>query len=1046
MNTEIRKIIEKIESDQQELERLVQERTVIMKNERHLSTGNFRRELAIIENFIRRKSEEIMNERKTVEDYTKASDLMRELAIAPGSEEERAEKEEELSSVMESLPAELQQELIDRANNRPVEENNFSNNEPVEENTSQNVTSNEERLRTLQDALEVARNAYQASIDNFQTIFANERNEIAERGPITNEELDELNSRYLSAKEEENERLQRNRDLIAEIESRINDLNATIEQERREQEITPAVETQQDSSAPENTPENNNSEAGQTSSEENNQVSNPDDLSKLKNELLNKVRAGEMSPNEMIRRVQEAAGNSRKQEENKESKENEGNNENKEYSPIPKDKALVPSFGKLKPVVPIDSSKIKEKDNNKNKESSDNKEEEYKPIPKDKALVPVSEPDNEYKPIPKDKALVPVPEPDNEYKPISEPVPVPEPDNEYKPIPEPNKEAEEKSPRGFYTIINELTEGLNVQAKTGKRYKVSNIKVSKEFKEELKSGNYLYNIVHLVPAIIKVPIKLIRKAFNRFRYSYAEHKTVATLKERISNLNEDDLKIIWDEYRGTKVIGERYPDILNILLNERMQRYAIEKVTSLNSAMEAKYKELFDAKQTVDKCNEILSKANTEGNKELVQQVIETRENALNGKAEMIKKLREEYKEANQWLSGGAHGFEEDIKAATTRLSIVGKRFAKERNLDPEITKRQAEIEQKEMNAIRNNDDESALNAFIENEVLLSSNTEFERSIFGNRSSGAKYYEPIIVKSDYRDDPFIRDLFTTVATTGAVISTISAINVHGSQADEMLKAHQNEVSQANANNDAIIDNVNEQGAKLVDNSNDFAEGMQAQAEANVVNYTNTMERQTLDQTSWQVGSSSYRAADDAAHEAYNSMADSVQSRISDVASQYSSGIISKEATLDMLKDISNETQQNLADLYASYLPTLKEYAASHPQFDLHGVEEAMGFVTSHPGAIAKMNEGMVESVQIGENLQALSAEHIQAINSLPSDLRTTLFADGAAAVALAYTVARDMDKNVASGKYGNEVTNMVSEYIANKESANTETNTSSKNK
>ena len=1030
MNTEIRKIIEKIESDQQELERLVQERTVIMKNERHLSTGNFRREVAIIENFIRRKSEEIMNERKTVEDYTKASDLMRELAIAPGSEEERAEKEEELSSVMESLPAELQQELIDRANNRPVEENNVSNNEPVEENTSQNVTSNEERLRTLQDALEVARNAYQASIDNFQTIFANERNEIAERGPITNEELDELNSRYLSAKEEENERLQRNRDLITEIESRINDLNATIEQERREQEITPAVETQQDSSAPENTPENNNSEAGQTSSEENNQVSNPDDLSKLKNELLNKVRAGEMSPNEMIRRVQEAAGNSRKQEENKESKENEGNNENKEYSPIPKDKALVPSFGKLKPVVPIDSSKIKEKDNNKNKESSDNKEEEYKPIPKDKALVPVPEPDNEYKPIPKDKALVPVPEPDNEYK----------------PIPEPNKETEEKSPRGFYAIINELTEGLNVQAKTGKRYKVSNIKVSKEFKEELKSGNYLYNIVHLVPAIIKVPIKLIRKAFNRFRYSYAEHKTVATLKERISNLNEDDLKIIWDEYRGTKVIGERYPDILNILLNERMQRYAMEKVTSLNSAMEAKYKELFDAKQTVDKCNEILSKANTEGNKELVQQVIETRENALNGKAEMIKKLREEYKEANQWLSGGAHGFEEDIKAATTRLSIVGKRFAKERNLDPEITKRQAEIEQKEMNAIRNNDDESALNAFIENEVLLSSNTEFERSIFGNRSSGAKYYEPIIVKSDYRDDPFIRDLFTTVATTGAVISTISAINVHGSQADEMLKEHQNEVSQANANNDAIIDNVNEQGAKLVDNSNDFAEGMQAQAEANVVNYTNTMERQTLDQTSWQVGSSSYRAADAAAHEAYNSMADSVQSRISDVASQYSSGIISKEATLDMLKDISNETQQNLADLYASYLPTLKEYAASHPQSDLHGVEEAMGFVTSHPGAIAKMNEGMVESVQIGENLQALSAEHIQAINSLPSDLRTTLFADGAAAVALAYTVARDMDKNVASGKYGNEVTNMVSEYIANKESANTETNTSSKNK
>lgn len=641
------------------------------------------------------------------------------------------------------------------------------------------------------------------------------------------------------------------------------------------------------------------------------------------------------------------------------------------------------------PIVPIDPSKTKEKDENT--------------ATSNKSLVPVQEP-------------------------------------------EATTEKQEQAPRGFYTIINELTEGLNIEAKTGKKYKASNIKVSKEFKEELKSGNYLYNIVHLVPAIIKVPIKLIRKAINRIRYSIEEKKTVATLKERISNLDEDDLKVIWEEYRGTKVIEERYPNILNILLNERIQQYAMEKVTSLNNSMEEKYKELFETKKIVDNCNEVLSEINADGDKELIKEVIEKRENALAGKAEMIKKLREEYKEANQWLSGGAHGFEEDMKAATTKLSIVGKRFVKERNLDPEITKKQAEIEQREMIAIRNNDDESALNAFIENEVLLSSNTEFEQSIFGTRSSGAKYYEPIIVKSDYRDDPFIRDLFTTLATTGAVISTISAINVHGSQADELLKNHQDEVAQANANNDAIIDNVHEQGAKLTDNGDDFVEGMKAQAEGNLVNHTNTMERQTLDQTSWQVGSSSYRTVDSAAHEAYNGMADSVQSKIDDIASQYSSGTITREATLDMLKDVANETQQNLVDLYETYLPTLREYASSHPQFDLHGVEEAMEFVSSHPGAIAKMNEGMVESVQIGENLSALSAEHIEAINSLPSDLRTTLFADGAATVALAYTVAKDMDKNATSGKYGNSVTDMVSEYTANKENNNVETNTSSKSK
>lgn len=1027
MNTEIRKIIEKIESDQQELERLVQERTVIMKNERHLSTGNFRREVAIIENFIKRKSEEIMNERKTVEDYTQASDLMRELAIAPGSEEERAEKEEELSSVMESLPAELQQELIDRANNRPVEENNVSNNEPVEENDSQNVTSNEERLRTLQEALEVARNAYQASIDNFQTIFANERNEIAERGPITNEELDELNSRYLSAKEDENERLQRSRELITEIESRINDLNATIEQERREQEITPAVETQQDSATPESTPENNNSEAGQTSSEENNQVSNSDDLSKLKNELLNKVRAGEMSPNEMIRRVQEAAGNSRKQEENKESKENEGNNENKEYSPIPKDKALVPSFGKLKPVVPIDSSKIKEKDNNqnkdndnnKNKESSDNKEDGYKPIPKDKALVPVPEPDNEYKPIPDNKSLVP--------------------------IPEPNKD-EEKSPRGFYTIINEITEGLNVQKGTGKKYKVSNIKVSKEFKEELHSGNYLYNIVHFVPAVIKVPIKLIQKAFNKLRYSLEEKKTVKQLKERIENLDERDLNIIWEEYRGRKVIGEGYPDVLNILLNEKMQQYAMGKVAEINSSMEKKYIELFEAKKTIEKCDEIIEQARAEGKDEEVQKAMAVRQKVLSGKAELIKTLREESKTANLWLSGGAHGFEEDMKAAATKLSIVGKRFAKKQNLDPELTRRQAEVEQQELKAIDNNDNETALNAFIENETLLSGNTKIEQSIFGKRSTGSKYYEPLASKLEYGDDPFVRDLITTVAVSAAAISAANAIKVHGADADNVIKTQQDQAAYFNDKNNELIDEVHSQGSRLADNGEDFMEGMKAQSEGNLVNYANTMERQTLDQTSWQIGTRAYRAADDAAHGIYNNISDEVQSSIADIAGQYQSGIISQETALDMLKEVANGSHQNLVELYSSYLPRLQEYAAGHPQFDLHCVTEAMDVVIQNPEAIAKMNEGMIESVQIGNDLMQLSAEQITALNSLPSDIKTTLFANGAAAVALAYNVSKEMTKKANAGKYGNEVTDMVSEYIANKESTNVETNTSSKSK
>ena len=945
MNTEIRKIIERIESEQKELERLVNERTAIMKNERHLSTGNFRREMSIIENFIKRKSEEIMNERRTVENYTHANDLMRKLTLTPSSEEEKKEKEEELNSIMGNLSAELQQELINRNNNGQVAENNNNTNEVTEENTPQ--VSNEERLRTLQEALEVARNAYQASLDNFQTIFSNERNEIAERGPLNNEQLDEINSRYLRAKEEENERLQRSRDLITEIESKINDVNKTIE-------------------------------------EENDKI-----LSDFKQNLISQVQSGKITSAEMIEQVQAKV---------KELRKENNNNRNNENERVPINKSLVPVEATLTPSITNDTSS-NTKGTQNNEEGIDRNNENER-VPENKSLVPTSSQDTK----------------------------------------------EQSAPRGFYTIINEITEGLNVQKGTGKKYKVSNIKVSKEFKEELHSGNYLYNIVHFVPAVIKVPIKLIQKAFNKLRYSLEEKKTVKQLKERIENLDERDLNIIWEEYRGRKVIGEGYPDVLNILLNEKMQQYAMGKVAEINSSMEKKYIELFEAKKTIEKCDEVIEQARAEGKDEEVQKAMEVRQKVLSGKAELIKTLREESKAANLWLSGGAHGFEEDMKAAATKLSIVGKRFAKKQNLDPELTRRQAEVEQQELKAIDNNDNETALNAFIENETLLSGNTKIEQSIFGKRSTGSKYYEPLASKLEYGDDPFIRDLITTVAVSAAAISAANAIKVHGADADNVIKTQQDQAAYYNDKNSELIDEVHSQGSRLADNGEDFMKGMKAQSEENLVNHANTMERQTLDQTSWQIGTRAYRAADDAAHGIYNNISDEVQESIADIAGQYQSGIISQEAALDMLKEVANGSHQNLVELYSSYLPRLQEYAAGHPQFDLHCVTEAMDVVLQNPEAIAKMNEGMIESVQIGNDLMQLSAEQITALNSLPSDIKTTLFANGAAAVALAYNVSKEMTKKANAGKYGNEVTDMVSEYIANKESTNVETNTTSKNK
>lgn len=973
----LEQVIEEIRKNEAELEHLNQERMAIFNAEKDMSRESFQRELRTVDRFIERENEKLTNNRNIFDTYNKAYDLIHELDSGTITDlEEQDAKISELEASILSLSPELRDDLLNKINAENEDElegeaelGNVNENEDeyidiTDDTEIPEITENEARLQALENGLRVTEIALQSSLEAFQKVFENERKEIEERGPLSQEELEEIENRYHRYKLEENDRLQRTRALKEEYENRIGSLREVVEQERVSREAQEKEEEKP------------------LQLEEERVIVDPH--KELKEDLLRRHKAGEIDRDEMVRLLQEATGNRPSPEPEPIEENNEINKDDLDpFKEIGKQGLpLLPPNG----LVPVtDTNQVKNDEENKNSEISSDKGGE---------------------------------------------TPEPEKDSD--------KEEKTSDIRGFYTIINELTEGLDVKRGTGKKYRASNIKVSKEFKEELKSGNYLYNIVHVIPAIIKAPIKLIRKVINNIRYSIEERKQVETLKERINNLSEEDVKTIWEEYRGTRVTSERYPSILNILLNERMQRYALENVTKLNSSMEEKYKALFESKRILDACNEILNDPDCQENQVLIQEAIKNREAALLGKADMVKELREQYKQANLWLSGGAHGYEEDLKASATKLSIVGKRFVRERNLSSELTLKQAEIEQQEKRAINSNDDEAALNAFIENEVLLSSNTEISNSIFGKRSTGDKYYQPIVEKLDYRDDPFIRDMITTTLVCATAISAINAANTH-SQTNEILNEHQAEVNRANSNNEALTDQVNEYGDRLVDNGNDFAEGMQVQANNDVIGAANAMERHTLDETGWAVGSHDFRTLDDATHEIYNTMADTTKNKIDYITSQYGAGEITRQQSLEYLRDVANDTQQELFDLYESYLPTLQEYAAAHPQFDLHGVVDSMDYVLQHPGAIAKMNEGMVESVQIGEQLSSLTAEQISAINSLPSDLRTTLFVDGAAAVALAYNVSKTMDENQKAGKYGNEITDMVSEYISDKnEVSNTE--------
>ena len=89
----------------------------------------------------------------------------------------------------------------------------------------------------------------------------------------------------------------------------------------------------------------------------------------------------------------------------------------------------------------------------------------------------------------------------------------------------------------------------------------------------------------------------------------------------------------------------------------------------------------------------------------------------------------------------------------------------------------------------------------------------------------------------------------------------------------------------------------------------------------------------------------------------------------------------------------------------------------------------MQYIVAHPNAIAEMNQAAVDANTVASTLSGLSIEHATALSALPSDMLSTLVC-AASAAALSYRVATTMnDKYKVHRKYGNEVVDMMQDYI-----------------
>ena len=316
-------------------------------------------------------------------------------------------------------------------------------------------------------------------------------------------------------------------------------------------------------------------------------------------------------------------------------------------------------------------------------------------------------------------------------------------------------------------------------------------------------------------------------------------------------------------------------------------------------------------------------------------------------------------------------------------------------------------------------------------------NTEVKEGFLGPKSVGKMYAQIFVGKLNYNPDPLFRNILTSLAMISTGISVGAAIKTQTDIHDKI--AEQQEMAERiNAQNQATMDQVHQTGRDISDFRTTAEEGFKAQAHSDVVDAFNAGERGASTKSlvnggGWSSGPI-YGEADATVHERLVNDYNNLQDQLQDVNDKIQAGSLTPEQVTQALSDIATKNNQNLIEVIKETKPYFDAYMQTHPQFDLAQASEAMDYLMKNPDAIAKMNQGIVDVTNMGEELSGLSFAQVDAIQSLPSDLKYTLLGNLGASCLLYDRIKKGQTKS-GTGRpaYQDDVMNLTEEYFKNRE-------------
>ena len=438
-------------------------------------------------------------------------------------------------------------------------------------------------------------------------------------------------------------------------------------------------------------------------------------------------------------------------------------------------------------------------------------------------------------------------------------------------------------------IINKIIKDINIDSKDSNSYTASNLKPTKEFLDELKTGNYLYNIVHVGVGLIKASVSLLKKISEKLLLSEKAKDAILEIQRRLDDLSKEEIEVLFNEYKSS-VIKTDMNNQIDALIIDKLKRYGLEQVEDLNGKIKIAYSSLFTLLGEIKVLEEKL--ASNDLNPEEESNYKNEKNKYLAAAADHIKVILKARRDANNILSSDIPGLEDHYNAISSKLNYVDMVFAKNSSFDEEKKAKVSEYNQKINDAIESFDNESLVENFMGLEVVYYNN-KVDDNLANEHSVGIKYYSPLAEQFNYRDDPFISDFLTTLTLTSANVSAYNANQIHKIEGENVEGG---ETSQSFENND-------------------FGEELEGQ-------------------------------------DFFNSFQDSVINQMNDISSRYSSEEIDQVEALDEIVSVANNSQATFTDVCHSALETIKDNL-TEKDVEISKIEKTLHDLADNPTDVAE---------------------------------------------------------------------------------------------